>query len=213
MTVGEMIKLKRKEKGITQDELAKKLGISRPAVAQFEKETSHPRTETLQKIAEALGVPVYEFSFNEGERIKAIRKIKGVSQEELAQKLGVTKAQINEIEELAYRPSNDMILRLASALNVHYSDLVPCAIHEGLDEENATQKIDNASEGLKAIIQKLYRCDDITEDPFLDIDDKPGLHFIQNDHPYVFTDADFNDLIPLVDGLISAYVEQKKVAM
>ena len=36
MTIGEMIRQERKKKGITQNELAKRLGITQSAVGQFE---------------------------------------------------------------------------------------------------------------------------------------------------------------------------------
>ena len=35
MTIGELIKQERKKKGITQNELAKRLGVTRSAVGQF----------------------------------------------------------------------------------------------------------------------------------------------------------------------------------
>lgn len=48
----------RESKGWTQDELANKLGVSRPAVAGYESEEKNriPRKETLSKIADLFGV-------------------------------------------------------------------------------------------------------------------------------------------------------------
>ena len=54
MNIGEIIRQERKNKGITQDELARRLGITRSAVGQFEKKDSNFRYETLKKIADAM---------------------------------------------------------------------------------------------------------------------------------------------------------------
>ena len=59
MTIGENIKRVRKEKGLTQKELAKKLNVSEPMISQYEsKETL--KLETLRKIAMALGVSTFD---------------------------------------------------------------------------------------------------------------------------------------------------------
>lgn len=58
MTTGARIKAARKAAGMTQAELAAKLGISFQSVAQWENDLRNPKYETLQKIASALGVSV-----------------------------------------------------------------------------------------------------------------------------------------------------------
>ena len=59
MTFGEKIKTLRNEKGWSQDELAKKLGVNRRAISCYEHGTSYPRTmERYQQLAELFGVEV-----------------------------------------------------------------------------------------------------------------------------------------------------------
>lgn len=48
----------RQAKGITQDQLAKMLGITQGAVAQWENGLTHPSFEMLPKVAEALGIKI-----------------------------------------------------------------------------------------------------------------------------------------------------------
>jgi DNA-binding XRE family transcriptional regulator len=43
-------------KGLSQAELAERMGVSQPAVAQMEKADSSPQKRTLQKAARALGI-------------------------------------------------------------------------------------------------------------------------------------------------------------
>lgn len=55
MSVGTNIRKMRKERGLTQAELAEKAGISRSYFADIEKDYYNPSLESLQKIASALG--------------------------------------------------------------------------------------------------------------------------------------------------------------
>lgn len=60
MTTGELIKAARKKAGLTQAQLAEKLGISYVGVSQWENDLRNPKLDTLQRIAAALGVPVQD---------------------------------------------------------------------------------------------------------------------------------------------------------
>lgn len=60
MTKGERIKAARKRAGMTQAELAEKMGISFQSVAQWENDLRNPKQETIKKIALALNAPISE---------------------------------------------------------------------------------------------------------------------------------------------------------
>jgi transcriptional regulator with XRE-family HTH domain len=55
---GKMIAQKRKERGMTQDELGKILGISGKAVSKWERGLSNPRDSHKKKLIDLLGLPV-----------------------------------------------------------------------------------------------------------------------------------------------------------
>lgn len=59
-SMGEIISTLRKEKGMTQKELADKLGITDKAVSKWERDVSFPDTATIPKLAEILEVSVEE---------------------------------------------------------------------------------------------------------------------------------------------------------
>lgn len=59
-TLGAMIATLRKEKGMTQLELAQKLGVTDKAVSKWERDLSCPDINSLPKLAEVLGVTVDE---------------------------------------------------------------------------------------------------------------------------------------------------------
>lgn len=53
-----MIRAWREHIGITQKEIAARMGVSQAAVAKLEKPGARPRRTTLKKIAEALGISI-----------------------------------------------------------------------------------------------------------------------------------------------------------
>lgn len=59
-TMGEIISTLRKEKGMTQKEIADMLNITDKAVSKWERDLAFPDTQTIPKLAEILGVSVEE---------------------------------------------------------------------------------------------------------------------------------------------------------
>lgn len=64
MSVGNNIRRLRKKAGLTQDELAQRLGVSRSTITQWEGEWSMPRTRRLRSIAEVLHVSYADIVFD-----------------------------------------------------------------------------------------------------------------------------------------------------
>jgi transcriptional regulator with XRE-family HTH domain len=62
LTTGERIKEARKRAGMTQEDLANKLGIPYQSISQWERGTRKPKYGTLKKLADALDVWVYDLS-------------------------------------------------------------------------------------------------------------------------------------------------------
>ena len=56
-----LLKEIREKKGITQDELAEKSGISRATISNLENEVTVFNSQTLSKLADALDTPVSKF--------------------------------------------------------------------------------------------------------------------------------------------------------
>jgi len=61
MQVGEKIRLARVSKGITQENLAQRSGLSRNTIVNYETGKRIPRTDDLVKIAKVLDVDVSVF--------------------------------------------------------------------------------------------------------------------------------------------------------
>lgn len=60
MTLGRMIAQLRKEKGLTQLELAQLMGVTDKAVSKWERDLSYPDIATLPHLANVLGVSIDE---------------------------------------------------------------------------------------------------------------------------------------------------------
>ena len=58
MTTGQKIQALRKQRGLTQEQLAQRLGVSRQAVSRWELDESLPETANLLPLRDALGVSI-----------------------------------------------------------------------------------------------------------------------------------------------------------
>ena len=66
MKIGERIRNLRKEKNITQEQLASKLGVKRAVISKYENESVNINVNTLEKISSILGVtPSYLIGYDD----------------------------------------------------------------------------------------------------------------------------------------------------
>lgn len=61
MATGEVIKIKREEAGLTQEQLADKVGVTRPMITQIERGTKNVTLALAKEIAAALNCDIREF--------------------------------------------------------------------------------------------------------------------------------------------------------
>ena len=128
MSLGDNIKKYRKLKGLTQEELANKIMMSKVAIQKYETGKREPRNLTVSDIAKALDISVVDLYREDKESIEYIIQAKeiepmdsrtnlakiikdykeelGISYVKLAKKIGVAKSTL---EDIAYgiRPGKD----------------------------------------------------------------------------------------------------------
>ncbi|WP_037351164.1 helix-turn-helix domain-containing protein [Anaeroarcus burkinensis] len=63
MNIGDKIKSLRKEKGLSQEDLAKKCGLNRNSIYKYEKNETTPKLNQIKKIAAALDVEANELTY------------------------------------------------------------------------------------------------------------------------------------------------------
>jgi len=75
-------------------------------------------------------LPEIEIFYNDlGEKIKVERLRQRISQEELANYLGLTRSSIINLEKGRHRPSVYQLLQIAAMLNIEYTKLIPVALN------------------------------------------------------------------------------------
>lgn len=108
MTIGERIKEFRLKAGLTQSELAEKLGIPYQSIGQWERGLRSPKIETLQKIAEALGVEPWQLMGYDG----SIRVDTGKhSDKPLSEQIEDLHKAMQRLGE-AFKPTDDEMLKM-----------------------------------------------------------------------------------------------------
>lgn len=71
MTIGEMIREKRKNSGLTMAELGKRIGVTAAAISRYELGQRELTLDTIQAIADALGIHIFDL-MGVGENLKNV---------------------------------------------------------------------------------------------------------------------------------------------
>lgn len=108
---GNNLKLKRKEKGLSQEELASKLHVVRQTVSKWEKGVSVPDADLLVRISEVLDTPVATLI---GGPIEASADVNVISQQ--LEQINATLAARNRRGRLIWRT---ILIVLAASLVIY----------------------------------------------------------------------------------------------
>lgn len=183
------IKELRQENNLTLRQLGAKLDMKNSTLSQYETGKRDPNDKIWQKLADFFHVPI---SYLRGEsnpnRIKKMRQVKGVSQQDVAKALGLTRQAIALYETGQREPKLETWQKLANYFGVSVLTLM------GINE-TATSKIEPAE--LNAITINLYKGEDVYNFiKLLDVDRPTALkilNFIQ-DYSEGFNQSQKSDL-------------------
>lgn len=139
MKIGDNVKKIRKERKLTQSELAKRMGISRSYLSDIENNRKNPSKRTLDSLAEKLDVSfIYltTLEYNQNDRLafthnlRRIRTEKGFSIQEVAEESGIDPEYLIEIELGEHGvPSPILLKKLSKGLGVSWLYLMKKAKH------------------------------------------------------------------------------------
>lgn len=136
MDIGSLIRCRRLELGMTQEELGKMIGVQKQAVCKYENGRIDLKRDMMQKLAAALEIPpsyllgthgddVEEIkNYDIGQRIRSLRESAGLSQKEFAQKLDISPGRLSNWELGINRPNADMIKTICKELGISANDLL-----------------------------------------------------------------------------------------
>lgn len=109
----------RQQNNLTLKELGKKVDIPNNSLSQYENGKRQPKIKIWQKLASFFNVSVpYIQGLDKSNRIRELRKKKGVSQDELANLLNVSQQSISYYEKGIRDPTSDKWQKLADFFQV-----------------------------------------------------------------------------------------------
>ena len=124
-TLGMMISSLRKEKGMTQLELAEKMGVTDKAVSKWERDLSYPDLNSIPKLAEIFGVSVEDLMQNrlesQGEEKKDITPLVHMILKAIALAMGVSVVVLSILSILMYAG----VVLLEKLLLMHWTTRKP----------------------------------------------------------------------------------------
>ena len=81
--IGKKIKILRKTRGLTQEQLAEKLRVKRATISNYEIGRRSPHIKELEAISEALGVNLEYFGFGGGAAVDLVARAKVLFESDL----------------------------------------------------------------------------------------------------------------------------------
>ena len=115
-TLGTMIAELRKQQGMTQLELAEKMGVTDKAVSKWERDLSCPDINSVPTLAEILGVSVEELMQSKKEAdtpVSKMAEIMEIAPKAIAMAMGVAVVVLSALDEL---PVNSGMIMLGIGL-------------------------------------------------------------------------------------------------
>jgi transcriptional regulator with XRE-family HTH domain len=120
MLIGTRLRVLREGKGLSQGDIEKSSGLLRCYVSRIENGHTLPSLETLERLAGALGMPIYQFFLGEGEPSPDLDRGKGSDElgGQPAQEGAETRLLLQFRNLLAQLgdPDRDVLLTLAKRL-------------------------------------------------------------------------------------------------
>jgi transcriptional regulator with XRE-family HTH domain len=116
-TLGEHLRKRRLELKLLQKEVALILGVHETTIWNWERDRSSPNLHHLPKVIQFLGyLPFQAQAETLGEKIVNSRRLSGITQKELAKRLGVDPSTLARWERNESRPQKRLSARLAGFL-------------------------------------------------------------------------------------------------
>lgn len=97
-TIGNRIQKFRKEKGLTQEELAEKLGVSSQAVSKWENDASCPDISLLPQLCRILGITTDELLSGKTETVTLVPAAQRKGLEELTMRIRVSSSEGDKVK-------------------------------------------------------------------------------------------------------------------
>lgn len=122
----------RKNKALTQLEIAGEVGLSQKVISTYERGDREPTLKNLIKIAEYFSVSIDDLLLKDlcsqgsmlARNLRYLRNREGLSQDDMAKLLKVSKSNMSKYESGAVELSNQGLINVSEFFNVSVDDLL-----------------------------------------------------------------------------------------
>ncbi len=104
LTLGDHIRTRRLDLGLLQKQVAERIGVDTDTVINWEQNRCEPKIQYLPTIIDFLGYVPFAKGDSFPERLKVYRKLRGLTQQQLADKLGVAMLTVRTWEAGTHQP-------------------------------------------------------------------------------------------------------------
>ena len=153
-SLGMRIALLRKQRGMTQEELAEKMGISSQAVSKWENDVSCPDIQSLPRLARLLGVTVDELLSDKAQEVQMLSPAERKSLDQLTLRVRMTGNEGDKIKVNVPMP----LVKVALELGM---DIIPGVNPgmEGFKNFDLNKVMELAERGLNGRIVEMESAD------------------------------------------------------
>jgi len=220
----------RKERGITQKQLAEMIGKTPQGLLQIEKGMVNPKAETLEKIIKALDIsPNHLYGGSQFHQIniqlpiaRNLRKYREeaeLSIQDFAHMLKITPVELQDLEKGKLIPSRDLMIEFCQTLNINESELTKADdFSRSTEEVELLELIENRNLVVNGTLSILNQHDPIEKPIYDSVTGKETLEIIT---PYdqakeallhEFQKITLDELLDLyrhfADGKISSFLDR-----
>jgi transcriptional regulator with XRE-family HTH domain len=104
-TLGDHLRSRRLDRNLLQRQVAEHIGVDVTTVCTWESNASIPAIRYVPAVLEFLGYDPFPPSYTLAERLATVRKVQGLSQRKLAEKLGVDPGTLQGWEAGRHQPT------------------------------------------------------------------------------------------------------------
>lgn len=114
-TLGDHIRARRIDLNLIQSQVAAQIGVHEQTVTNWESNASQPAIQYLPAIIQFIGYDPLPMGTSMIERLIAARRICGMSQREMAERLGIDPSTLQGWESGKHQPSRKMLQMITTA--------------------------------------------------------------------------------------------------
>jgi len=122
MIIGDRLRALREEKKLSQGDIEKRTGLVRPYISRIENNHTVPAIETLEKLARALEIPMYQLFYDGDEPPKLLDLPKGKTDENVWGSSGKDARFLNKLRRLLGKSDDNdrrLLMHMAQKMARH----------------------------------------------------------------------------------------------